>query len=1224
MLERGATDVLNPDSDDDGLLDGLEVKIYGTDPNIPDTDGDGLFDGAEIDEGTDPFNPDTDGDGLRDGVETNTGVFVDADNTGTDPLKKDSDCDGVEDGVEVVDADSENNGPNNSDYPTPGAGDPECNPLDPKRVGNAQTKFLTSQGEQAISIDEAFAPWANGVRVVKFGDDGSQIITDNSGLLLWGRPVGENKTLQFIELDQSELADVIYVSNSEVITWNNRYAGFDNYDERENVKIRTYRADPAGGIQNGPIIELKGKEITGTSSITTTSGSRIIITKERTEGARERDGANVIVDFYDNAAIRFYRATTDAENPQLLDTIEKRIPYAVAEFAQTQTGPDTRSVGYGSDGSTLLKYSITDGKGAFFFDDNSIVISDTTRQTEYLWVSSDGVKEIVPIENDAKSVRVLFMSDTRLVVEVDLEFTETIEEIVEDPDLEDSITVIRREVTGTSGEVRDYRRSAIERPQRIQPPNENESVLDSGDLSIAGNTPYFYTTDGDFLRSYRITESGAQEIGKVELQVGDTDVAKINPRDGSAIIESSNSGTPLIWIFPNAEEPEDKSLKFIQVESTELASAMFVTNDELVIWKNAYAPIPFGSGVPEDAVIEHLVRSDSDPDGQEPLFLDVERTVIDAEGIYVLNSPRAVLPNDLWSFVTIAKSADPGNTALIRSYKLFSRPADSDIDGDGLLDIYETGTGVYVDAQNTGTDPGERDTDDDGLSDGEEVNVYSTNPLKKDSDNDGVNDGPEVIAGTDPMVDEFSQNNGDDPLDFGDAQVNGTYSGLVFGENGKSVGYLALKVSNKGSFSGNLTGMNGYKSKFKGKLNEDGTYSGPQYNSFGALAFAVFQLKEVEPGKYRVSGVLESEDLSRAKQYYVLRRNGLAPWSGSYTLSIPSSTTTSDSIPAGDGIAYGNITSVGVTKLKGYSNSGNKFTLKGNMNEGDQLPFFVIPKSSYSVESLAGLLRFRELTRLSTIEDEEIETIISDFDGQIRYARGLNSSDFFGVGFDEFLGLVGSRYIVPGYQLPVAGAFESTVNNARAVISGGEFNGEQYVFTWSANGTMVSAPSPTQTSKGKTKNASGFFSGKYTYRDPDFGFRASKASFRGVVLQRSSTTSGQIVAPAGGAGSYTILPNEGGDPGPVTVVTPTYKRLSGAAETFRISIFTEDRWNVEFVEEAVDWLTVDIIEGEGNGEVRVTVDENYRGFLDREVQLRIAGRVITIEQEYEFISSFGN
>ena len=129
------------DTDNDGLLDGYSITLtsddpryaawtaagishfdegadrtfrgeltMGTDPLNPDTDGDGLLDGVETntgiwvgphDTGTDPLNPDTDGDGLPDGVETNTGIFVDANDTGTNPLLPDTDGDGAGDWYEV-------------------------------------------------------------------------------------------------------------------------------------------------------------------------------------------------------------------------------------------------------------------------------------------------------------------------------------------------------------------------------------------------------------------------------------------------------------------------------------------------------------------------------------------------------------------------------------------------------------------------------------------------------------------------------------------------------------------------------------------------------------------------------------------------------------------------------------------------------------------------------------------------------------------------------------------------------------------------------------------------------------------------------------------------------------------------------------------------------------------------------------------------------------------
>lgn len=77
------------DSDDDGLLDGVETD-------------DGSFDDPASDTGTDPLNPDTDGDGLLDGVETNDGTFEDESDTGSDPLETNTDGGDFRDGAEVL------------------------------------------------------------------------------------------------------------------------------------------------------------------------------------------------------------------------------------------------------------------------------------------------------------------------------------------------------------------------------------------------------------------------------------------------------------------------------------------------------------------------------------------------------------------------------------------------------------------------------------------------------------------------------------------------------------------------------------------------------------------------------------------------------------------------------------------------------------------------------------------------------------------------------------------------------------------------------------------------------------------------------------------------------------------------------------------------------------------------------------------------------------------
>jgi hypothetical protein len=46
----------------------------------------------------------------------------------------------------------------------------------------------------------------------------------------------------------------------------------------------------------------------------------------------------------------------------------------------------------------------------------------------------------------------------------------------------------------------------------------------------------------------------------------------------------------------------------------------------------------------------------------------------------------------------------------------------------------------------------DNDDDNDGLSDVDELNVYSTDPLDPDTDGDGFDDGTEVAAGSDPNL----------------------------------------------------------------------------------------------------------------------------------------------------------------------------------------------------------------------------------------------------------------------------------------------------------------------------------------------------------------------------------------------------------------------------------------------------------------------------------------
>ncbi|MDG6225689.1 MAG: hypothetical protein QCI82_09270, partial [Candidatus Thermoplasmatota archaeon] len=93
MEQNLSLDDNDEDCDGDGLSDGDEVLLHGTDPLKADMDGDGLSDGFEVyTSKTDPLDLDSDDDGLPDALEYNNS------DTGLDPNDNDVDKDGLLDG----------------------------------------------------------------------------------------------------------------------------------------------------------------------------------------------------------------------------------------------------------------------------------------------------------------------------------------------------------------------------------------------------------------------------------------------------------------------------------------------------------------------------------------------------------------------------------------------------------------------------------------------------------------------------------------------------------------------------------------------------------------------------------------------------------------------------------------------------------------------------------------------------------------------------------------------------------------------------------------------------------------------------------------------------------------------------------------------------------------------------------------------------------------------
>lgn len=127
---------------------------------------------------------------------------------------------------------------------------------------------------------------------------------------------------------------------------------------------------------------------------------------------------------------------------------------------------------------------------------------------------------------------------------------------------------------------------------------------------------------------------------------------------------------------------------------------------------------------------KYLEDTDGDylPDPIEKVF-DSDPLIADTDG--------DTLP-DGYEIIVLSTSpvkADTNNNGI--------NDNDEDFDADGLVNGME---------YQYNTDPFCSDTDEDTLSDGDEVNIYDTNPLVIDSDSDGLEDPDEIYFNTDPNI----------------------------------------------------------------------------------------------------------------------------------------------------------------------------------------------------------------------------------------------------------------------------------------------------------------------------------------------------------------------------------------------------------------------------------------------------------------------------------------
>lgn len=177
--------------------------------------------------------------------------------------------------------------------------------------------------------------------------------------------------------------------------------------------------------------------------------------------------------------------------------------------------------------------------------------------------------------------------------------------------------------------------------------------------------------------------------------------------------------------------------------------------------------------IEEDVVDTSFEAKELDASGQVYYYVMV------AEREWVQSSPSI-------ADATLDSDQDGLTDLLEHIYQ--TDPLNRDTDGDGLTDGYEvyyTMTNpLEVDTDDNGVSDAEEDLDDDGLTNIEEYEL-GTDPLNTDTDFDGWNDGYEVERGTDPLnrdtdndgvIDGLEEVFGFDPLNS-DSDGNGVLDG---------------------------------------------------------------------------------------------------------------------------------------------------------------------------------------------------------------------------------------------------------------------------------------------------------------------------------------------------------------------------------------------------------------------------------------------------------------
>lgn len=257
----------------------------------------------------------------------------------------------------------------------------------------------------------------------------------------------------------------------------------------------------------------------------------------------------------------------------------------------------------------------------------------------------------------------------------------------------------------------------------------DEEYFHAGDIIYLDVSEFAQWEKNDAVMYINFTNASKEENNGNDVLISGADKNMYNPQKVKNMIEKG--------IYPYIITGEDEGatmLRFWRGNDTTLwnCSVILSYDDYLnglncvkvTDWDNVGDIFYYEYNIDEEKDIDN----DNVPDYLENYFgTDINKTDTDGDGL-----------SDYVELFVI--STDP---LLKDTDKNGINDGDEDTDGDGLTNLKEI---------EINTDLSKMDTDSDNLSDYDEYMVYGTDSLKYDTDGDGVSDGKEVELGTDPLV----------------------------------------------------------------------------------------------------------------------------------------------------------------------------------------------------------------------------------------------------------------------------------------------------------------------------------------------------------------------------------------------------------------------------------------------------------------------------------------